>query len=164
MKSLRWLGVSFGLLVGCSDVKPAPTVISQTVPLIGGEPDTATRGVIGLIVESTSGCTGSLIAPNLVLTARHCVASISDPNGTVRCGVTTFGQSFPAGDFIVTPDDNIRNGLPAGSRYPVTRVVTTPGNGICGNDIALLELASNIASSVAPALVPRVDTPVAGNE
>ncbi len=164
MKSLRWLGLTFGLLAGCSERATPPTVISQTAPLIGGQPDTSTRGVVGLIVDSMSGCTGSLIAPNLVLTARHCVASISSPNGTVQCGVTTFGQPFAPGLFLVTPDDNIRNGLPAGSQYSVRQVVTTPGNGVCGNDVALLVLTANISSSTAAAIVPRVDTPVSGNE
>jgi MYXO-CTERM domain-containing protein len=156
--------MTFGLLAGCSDVTAPPTVISQTVPLIGGQPDTATRGVVGVIVESSSGCTGSLIAPNLVLTARHCVASISNSNGTVQCGVTTFGQPFAASEFIVTPDDNIRNGVPAGSQYSAAQVVTTPGNGVCGNDLALLILTSNVSNATATAIVPRVDTPVSGTE
>jgi MYXO-CTERM domain-containing protein len=132
--------------------------------LIGGTPDTATRGVVGVILDQASGCSGSLIAPNLVLTARHCVANISSSNGTVQCGVTTFGQAFPASEFIVTTDDNIRNGVPAGAQFGVTRVVTTPGNMVCGNDVALLILSSNISSATAPLIPPRLDTPVVANE
>src|SRR5262245_34710615 len=75
--SFRWLGTLAGLLVGCSDAASPPTTVSVGVPLIGGQPDTATRGVVGMVVSEASGCTGSLIAPNLVLTARHCVASIN---------------------------------------------------------------------------------------
>ena len=162
--SLRWLGSIAALLVGCSDVTSPPTVVSVGVPLIGGQPDTVTRGVVGMVVDQSSGCTGSLIAPNLVLTARHCVASINSSNGTVQCGVTNFGSTFAPSTFVVTPDDNIRDGVPAGAQFGVERVVTTPGSGVCGNDVSLLILSSNVPSSTAPLLVPRVDTAVTMNE
>ncbi|HEX6278230.1 MAG TPA: trypsin-like serine protease [Polyangiaceae bacterium] len=162
MPSLRWLGF-VAVLAGCSDVTTPPAVARTGFPLIGGDPDTATRGVVGLLAGD-SGCTGSLIAPNLVLTARHCVASINSPNGTVQCGVTNFGSAFDASDFIVTPDDNLRNGVPAGSQFSVDRIVMTPGTGVCGNDVSLLILSSNVPGSLAPLLVPRVDGPVIANE
>jgi hypothetical protein len=162
MKRLWWLG--FGLVLGaCSDHQSPPTVVSRGLPLIGGQPDTATRGVVGVIVDQQSGCSGSLIAPNLVLTARHCVAAISSTSGTVQCGVTNFGQPFSAASFIVTPDDNIRNGVPAGAQYAVERVVTTPSNGVCGNDLSLLILAANVPAS-SPPIVPRVDGIVTADE
>jgi MYXO-CTERM domain-containing protein len=157
MTSLRWLGLSACLLVGCSEAPRGPFIVSRSVPLIGGQPDTATRGVVGLVVDQQSGCTGSLIAPNLVLTARHCVAPINSSNGTVICGTTNFGQPFSSSAFIVTPDDNLRDGLPAGSQYGVERVITTPGSGVCGNDVALLILTSNLSTTAAPLIVPRVD-------
>jgi MYXO-CTERM domain-containing protein len=164
MTSLRWLGFSACLLVGCSDVSREPFYVSTRVPLIEGQPDTTTRGVVGLVVDQQSGCTGSLIAPNLVLTARHCVASINSSNGTVMCGITNFGQSFPPSAFIVTPDDNLRDGLPAGSQYGVERVVTTPGSGVCGNDVSLLILGSNVSGASAQPIVPRVDSAPTVNE
>jgi MYXO-CTERM domain-containing protein len=42
--------------------------------------------------------------------------------------------------------------------------VTTPGNTVCGNDVALLILSTNISSATAPLIVPRVDTPVTTSE
>ena len=48
-------------------------------PLLGGTADGATSGVVGLAVNLSTRfvghCTGTLIAPNLLLTARHCVAT-----------------------------------------------------------------------------------------
>jgi len=163
MRRHRWLGL-FVVLAGCSEGAAPPAYVSQRVPLVGGEPDTATRGVVGLVVGEASGCTGSLIAPNLVLTARHCVASISSADGTVQCGVTNFGQNFPASDFVVTPDDNIRNGVPVTSQYSVERVVTPTGSNVCGNDVSLLILSSSIPETQAKLLVPRVDAAVAARE
>jgi MYXO-CTERM domain-containing protein len=162
MPSLRWLGF-VAVLSGCSDLTSPPTLARAGFPLIGGDPDTATRGVVGLLAGD-SGCTGSLIAPNLVLTARHCVASINSSNGTVQCGVTNFGSVFDTSEFVVTPDDNLRNGIPEGSQFTVERIVTTPGAGVCGNDVSLLILSSNVPSSLANLLVPRVDGPVIARE
>jgi hypothetical protein len=163
MPSLRWLGFVVAL-TGCADGLGPTITVSQGLPLIGGQPDTATRGVVGLVVGDASGCTGSLIAPNLVLTARLCVASIDSANGTVQCGITNFGPAFAPTEFTVTPDDNIRNGVPTGAQYGVERVVTTPNPGVCGNDVSLLILSSNVASATAPLLVPRVDGAVTTNE
>ncbi|MEZ4463488.1 MAG: trypsin-like serine protease [bacterium] len=39
-------------------------------------------------------CSGSLIAPNLVMTAQHCVAEIRSPQ--VICGQSAFGNLYPA--------------------------------------------------------------------
>ena len=163
MPCFRWLGLVVAL-TGCADGTGPTTSVSEGLPLIGGQPDTATRGVVGLVVGDASGCTGSLIAPNLVLTARHCVASIDSANGAVQCGITNFGSAFAPTEFIVTPDDNIRNGVPNGAQYVVERVVTTPNTGVCGNDLSLLILSSNVPSSTAPLLVPRVDAAVTTNE
>src|SRR5215510_1831143 len=120
MTRLRWLGLAL-VLAGCSDHESPVAVVSRSLPLVGGTPDTATRGVVGVIVDQQSGCSGSLIAPNLVLTARHCVAPISSTSGTVQCGVTNFGQPFAPMAFVVTTDDNIRNGVPASAQYEVER-------------------------------------------
>jgi V8-like Glu-specific endopeptidase len=98
-------------------------------------------------------CSGALLAPNLVATARHCVAQI--PNGTIDCATSTFGSLVPTADLGVTSDAVV-----AGSTFVgVASVVVPDGpdqDKICGNDIALLVLESSIAlpQYVTPVLYP----------
>ncbi|HEX7453725.1 MAG TPA: trypsin-like serine protease, partial [Polyangiaceae bacterium] len=57
----------------------------------GGEPDSVDSNVFILVshraTEGVALCSASLIAPNLLLTARHCVADTTSEQ--VACGVTT---------------------------------------------------------------------------
>src|SRR5262245_19638512 len=75
--------------VGCSSPEDArsaaPSLALGSVqqPIIGGALDEDTAGVVGLALDlgrrgAAGHCSGTLIAPNLVLTARHCVAFTDD--------------------------------------------------------------------------------------
>jgi hypothetical protein len=127
--------------------------------------DKSVVGIVGLIEGFGQGiCTGSLIAPNVVLTAQHCVAGIvNDVNGGVSCSVTGFAPAEPPQNFFVTtlspmPQDQ--------SQYRLVReVVVPPGDGlVCGNDVAILILQELMPAEEAPPLVPRVDVPLVKNE
>ena len=52
-------------------------------------------------------CSGTLIGPNLVLTARHCVAPTNEVGTSIACSTTTFGTPYDADNFIVTPADSV---------------------------------------------------------
>jgi Trypsin len=106
-------------------------------------------------------CTGSLIAPNLVLTARHCISRVA--SSQVSCGKAPFDAPLAVRDIFVTTADEMPDEL---SGYLPTREVLVPdeGNDVCGFDIALVVLRNNVAASVAKPLEPRIDDPVDVNE
>src|SRR5205085_679471 len=77
-----WLALSgcAGLL-SCGQHDQTSSLGQVDQSIIGGEPDTTHHGVVSLLKQAGGGfypaCSGTLIAPNLVLTAHHCVASLS---------------------------------------------------------------------------------------
>ena len=147
------------LSASCSQPS-SPTPKADGVRLLseaiqGGYPssDHAVVGIYRLQGASVvAGCTGSLIAPNLVLTARHCVAQL--PSSSPTCGSAAFGATFPASQFVVFNDQSVSSTT---FYYGVAEVRVAPGsNDICGYDVALLILSQSFAAATATPIVPRV--------
>jgi hypothetical protein len=93
---------------------------STASALQGGSNDTTHTFAVG-VARDLGGideviCTGILLGPNLVATARHCVASVS--SATIDCSVTL--GSVTAERLSVTTDATI---TPAGKNVTVSNVV-----------------------------------------
>src|SRR5262249_28671426 len=109
---------------------------------------------------------GTLIAPNLVLTARHCVAATeSTPSEQVACDVARFASVAPAEYFVVSPR-TMRPTTPGDpSFYRAAEIrVDDASSDVCGHDVALLVLEKGIPRAQATPLAPRVDAPAAVGE
>ena len=140
-----------------------PKLSSQSYEIQGGMVDDSQKNVVGLVIQqgyAGGGCTGSLIAPNLVLTAQHCIAPTSS-NG-IACGVSSFGDPYAPRNIFVTTD----TAFPQYGYYRVREIVVpeNPTSDVCGNDVALLILNQRVSSGEATPLVPRLDEPVIPGE
>lgn len=157
--------------VGCAAEAGEQTVETRVTTgttetrIFGGSKDDdgqSIPGVVALRVGAGSTfelCSGALIAPNVVLTARHCVTknvttSVScDENGRSANGAHVSGDENPADIGVYV------GSAPSFARRPLTtgRAIVAPsGPYLCDSDIALVVLASPI-TDVAP-LPVRIDS------
>jgi hypothetical protein len=142
---------------------------SSVSAIQGGEPDTSHNFAVVICggANQANGftcqilCSGALIAPNLVVSARHCVNNVT--SDMIDCSSTTFsppGLLFPASEYFISPDPNIVDD-PMGTSYPVSQIVTPTPTEFCGNDLSLLILGANVPASVVPILVtPEIWYPI----
>jgi Trypsin len=155
---------------GCgSGASPVSPPIGHSASAIqGGMVDTSHNFAIGVCGGADGGpeegqnctilCSGALIAPNLVLSARHCVDTVS--SDTVECGVNTFGSSlFPTDSYFITTDSEVFD--PGAHWYQVAQIITPTATAFCGNDLSILILSENVPSAEAPTLaVPEIWYPI----
>jgi hypothetical protein len=144
-------------LLGCSGEAPTEPIGTLPEAIAGGVLDPDRNEVIELLTEWSSRslalCTGTLIAPNLVLTARHCVAR--GGGDMITCGSSQFDAPVAASALHATADD-----APTQSSdfYTGLAVHVPPdGNDLCGFDLALVTLAENVPPTVAVPAIPRID-------
>lgn len=165
------LAVAWALTgAGCAQVGKAENLASVDGAIVGGTLDTAHRGVVSLLKQVEGGyfpsCSGTLLTQNLVLTAHHCVASLSSRDGvSVDCGVTEFEAPERASTLLVSIEAKV--GQEGIDPFRVADVWLPPnaGNAVCGKDIALLLLSgAGIPGSVATPIEPRLSNEVGAND
>jgi hypothetical protein len=126
--------------LACSHAVDAPqrneaSAIAQAV--VGGVLSTAADdAAIMLVVGGAPSCTGSLVAPNLVLTALHCVA---EEIGTGDCNKV--GANMPATSFAVALGVNANPKQTVAKGKQIFRETTTE---MCSNDLALILLDKDV--------------------
>lgn len=169
MKEASWLIAALAgtFIVGCA---PDVTVDEESdraavrSELVGAPLDPNHRFAVGLCTgplqadgscptsgAGTSRCSATLIAPNLVLTARHCVERMAqDP--TKDCGARFTGELINPVMQVTTNSSVLR---PGSTWHAVESVQGPPDANSCRDDIALLTLATKV-KDVAPAGVDLV--------
>lgn len=151
---LAWLW----LLPACGVAEPSGAVRDA---ITGGRSAEDAESVVAIVNFAGGQCSGSLLLPNLVLTARHCVAATNEPDAQVRCEQTLFEDPDSAGAIFVVAQPEVTE---LTSDYLAVQSILLPpadDAGFCGRDLALLRLARPLAL---PTLVPRVDIDVRPGE
>jgi MYXO-CTERM domain-containing protein len=151
-----------------SDVASDSTSIVQA-PIEDGQNDDTDLGVLRILRprlreapdDKGGQCSGVVIAPDLVLTARHCVSALD--RGESLCEGTTFYE--PQGLTIELVE--LSTAFQSFSVPAENVSVPEAGDSICGYDVALVRvpgLAKAMAKRGAPALEPRFDSNVERGE
>ena len=137
---LAFLCASPCLLVACADdseAAPLTDPVSDEAAIVGGRPD---RGhdlaVVAIAIGDDALCTGSLIAPDVVLTARHCVSVTAEAIDCESGQRQLVSDRDPATLTVLVGDDIT-------TATPVARgasLLTPTGTTLCEHDIALVKL------------------------
>jgi hypothetical protein len=148
----------------CSTGASEPEAITRDA-IAGGTLDVSHQDVFLLGWQKDRAgalCTATLIAPNLLLTARHCVSPNADEAEEIQCGDAVLGEPYPASSFFATNDPQPREGSP----FFGASEVRVPASGVdtCGYDIALLILSQNVPAALSTPAVPRIDRDVVPGE
>jgi hypothetical protein len=142
MRALRpVLFVPILLLSACAADPSGERVGSASQAIVGGATSTTAQDAAVMIVTNGRfSCTGTLIAPNLVLTARHCVAAELDESSPCGPAISDLPPSAFAVALGVNADETKKVARGKKLVVPATR-------SLCGSDIALIQLDADVANA-----------------
>jgi Trypsin len=161
-KGARWvvgLGAAALVVSGAPACSQAPSADARSLRLgraasavQGGQVDAAHAFAVGVCgLASGPGqcglvCSGTLLAPNLVLTARHCVDA---PSSNADCATATWvGPRYTSPDqYWVTTSKDLYQATAGWHRVAAIRTPTDTA--LCGGDLALLVLQDVVAPTEA---------------
>lgn len=153
-------------VAGCSggpgEPQAEPTVGRALQPIIGGSPSGANRDAVVVLTtfergDRTSLCTATVVAPNLLLTARHCVSEADGSTACTMAGTPVSGGSLKGdrdpthlavfvGSGGVAPDTEIETNA---SAHGAKLVVDWTPN-LCNSDVAFVVLDTPLTTPIAP--------------
>jgi V8-like Glu-specific endopeptidase len=135
----QWFSViALVSLVACSSGAPGggeePTSAEDAI--VGGRSDAKDLAVVAIDIGGEALCTGSLIGPRLVLTARHCVSETSEAVDCPASGPQIEGERA-ADTFTILVGNDIKTARAVAIGQ---RVITPDSDVLCDHDAALIEL------------------------
>ena len=160
-------------LAACSAAPRTESAGEAASPIINGKNSDDSQNAVVLLVYPVSSteafeCTGTMLAPNLILTARHCVSKTADAafgcdekgNGTAG---GTVGQDYVASNLLVfTGTKRPLDPFNGKSDAKGVKIFHDDAKNLCNHDLALLLLDRKIdAKPIAPV---RLEAPATKGE
>lgn len=165
-------------LLACSAPEGSGASLHQLgQALSGAQIERGQTGALALITvtrEQVELCTVTLLTPNLVATARHCVAPTSTDSVVCSNDPGSFSAPYPVSRLWVNHSSELSGSLGSYGLLAVTggsdefvtvaNVYVPDTSRVCGGDLALLTLDRELEASEAKPFAPRLDSPVGAGE
>jgi hypothetical protein len=152
------------------DVDARASVASS---LVGGEASDSSQDEVVLVVHHSSSsevdevCSGTLLAPNLVLTARHCVAAADRSSectaeGTSQTGGAVGDDFEPSDLYVFAGVQRPPPGMLGAASQRGSAIIDDGSTTLCNHDLALVLLATPVPN--AKTVPIRLDTKAVRDE